>query len=361
MSEDFRIAAMQDSSVLMIYSKRDQIQTNPPYQRMSDVWNLDKRQLLIDSLLNGFDIPKLYFHEFMPVKKVGKQTFRYAIVDGKQRLETIWKFIDGEFPLAPDFSFFADPKIKAANMTYADLSNKYPSLKIIFDSRTLPIITIQTEDIELIEEMFSRLNEAVPLNAAEKRNAWGGALPETIRNLAKHNFFIRSLPFGNTRYKHFDIATKFLLIEHEDKIADTKKEYLDHLVLEYKTKSQADAEKLKKRCEPILDAMVKLFTKEDPLLKSIGMVTVYYVMCRDAIKDKWIGDVDRAMLQEFEDSRAANRQLAEKDIAKADYDMLEFDRLSQSPNDAIAIRFRQTVLRSFVTAQINDQKKKAKK
>jgi hypothetical protein len=56
MIDDFRIATMQDSSVLMIYSKRAQIKTDPPYQRMSDVWNLDKRQLLIDSLLNGFDI-----------------------------------------------------------------------------------------------------------------------------------------------------------------------------------------------------------------------------------------------------------------------------------------------------------------
>jgi len=355
MSDDFRIAAMQDSSVLMIYSKREQIQTSPPYQRMSDVWNLDKRQLLIDSLLNGFDLPKLYFHEFMPVKKVGKQTFRYAIVDGKQRLETIWKFIDGEFSLASDFEFFADPRVKAANMTYADLSNKYPSLKILFDSRTLPIITIQTEDIDLIEEMFSRLNEAVPLNAAEKRNAWGGSLPEVIRKLAKHDFFVRSLPFANKRYKHFDIATKFLLIEREEKIADTKKEYLDALVLEFKQKSKAEAEKLSKRCEPILDAMVRLFTKEDPLLKSIGTITVYYHLFKLAISDDWIGKLDRAMFQEFEDSRATNRGLAEKDIAKADYDMLEFDRLSQSPNDAIAIRFRNAVLTDFVKAQIKDQ------
>ena len=33
-----------------------------------------------------------------------------------------------------------------------------------------------------------------------------------------------SLPFPNTRYKHFDIVTKFLLIEHHDGITDTKKE-----------------------------------------------------------------------------------------------------------------------------------------
>jgi hypothetical protein len=118
---------------------------------------------------------------------------------------------------------------------------------------------------------------------------------------------------------------------------------------------------LRKRCEPVLDAMVRLFTKEDPLLKSIGMITVYYALFRTAISDKWIGKVDRARFQEFENKRSANRHIAEKDIAKADYNMLEFDRLSQSPNDAIAIRFRQKVLCEFVSGQIKDQRKRAKK
>jgi hypothetical protein len=358
MNEDFRIAAMQDSAVLLIYSMREQIWTDPPYQRMSDVWNLDKRQLLIDSLLNGFDIPKLYFHEFMPVKKEGKRITKYAIVDGKQRLETIWKFIDGDFPLASDFTLFADEKVKAGGMTYADLSKKYPALKLKFDSRTLPIITIQTEDIEMIEEMFSRLNEAVPLNAAEKRNAWGGPLPEVIRNLAKNTFFLRSVPFENKRYKHLDIATKFLLIEHEDKITDTKKEYLDALVLRYRQKSQKSAERLAEKCEPTLQAMVKLFTKDDPLLRAIGMITVYYCLFRQAIEEKWVKDLDHAMFQEFEASRAENRTLAEEDITNADYDMLEFDRLSQSPNDQQSIKFRARVLTHFLIAQIKDQKKR---
>ena len=294
MSEDFRIAAMQDSSVLMIYSKREHIHTRPPYQRMGDVWNLEKRQLLIDSLLNGFDIPKLYFHEFMPVKKIGNQTFRYAIVDGKQRLETIWKFIEGDFPLASDFKYFADPKVNAANMTYADLSNKYPSLKISFDSRTLPIITIQTEDTDLIEEMFSRLNEAVPLNAAEKRNAWGGACRKSSANSRSMRFL-----FAHSRLKTNGTSTStsprsFSCSSTMTRLrTQRKKDSLDALVLEFAHKRLADADMLKKRCEPVLDAMVGLFTKEDSLLKSIGMITVYYALSgrpfRRTGSGKWTG------------------------------------------------------------------------
>jgi hypothetical protein len=38
--------------------------------------------------------------------------------------------------------------------------------------------------------------------------------------------------------------------------------------------------------------------------------------------------------------RDANRKKAEEKLADADYDLLEFDRYTQSPNDAGAMKFR---------------------
>src|SRR4051794_41117209 len=109
---DFRLGSVPSSSVLHVYSLRDQIWVDPPYQRMSDVWPLEKRQLLIDSILNGYDVPKLYFHEFFPTKTVGGKKYKYAIVDGKQRLQSIFTFIEGRFPLAPTMEYLDDTSIK---------------------------------------------------------------------------------------------------------------------------------------------------------------------------------------------------------------------------------------------------------
>src|SRR5207249_1174902 len=241
---DFRTTQKQFSSVSYVYDERDEIMLDPPYQRLGDIWPEDKRQLLIDSILNGFDIPKIYFHEFIPPKRRKGAIFNYAIVDGKQRLESIWGFMDGKFALADDFKYFHDHKVAAGGMTYRDLALQYPKLKSRFDATSLPIILIQTRDVELIEEMFSRLNEAVPLNAAEKRNAFGGPLPPIIRELSKHKFFDDKLPYGNRRYRHLDLATKFLYIEHNRKFTDTKKTYLDQFVRSYKSRSEPDARKL---------------------------------------------------------------------------------------------------------------------
>ena len=56
-----RISELRNSSILRVYADKNGIQTDPEYQRMGDVWNLDKRQLLIDTILNDFDMPNFTF------------------------------------------------------------------------------------------------------------------------------------------------------------------------------------------------------------------------------------------------------------------------------------------------------------
>jgi hypothetical protein len=51
---------------------------------------------------------------------------------------------------------------------------------------------------------------------------------------------------------------------------------------------------------------------------------------------------------EFEKKLALNRKLAETDIKKADFDLLEYDRLTQSPNDASSIDFKVEVLKKYL-------------
>ena len=106
----FEITELRKNTIWHIYREEQRIQLDPDYQRLSDIWTLDKRQLLLDSILNGFDIPKLYFHKFSPPIKKGSATYDYAIVDGKQRLETIWQFIRGKIALADDFELLKSKK-----------------------------------------------------------------------------------------------------------------------------------------------------------------------------------------------------------------------------------------------------------
>ena len=347
------ISELRNSSILRIYAERNHIQSDPDYQRMGEVWNLEKRQLLMDTIINDFDMPKLYFHEFSHPKKLEDgRTIKYSIIDGRQRLETIWGFIEGNFPLAEDFTFFEDSSINARGLTYSELGKKYPQLKTRIDSYGLPVTNVLTDDIDLIEEMFLRLNEAVPLNAAEKRNAIGGPMAQVICTVSEHKFFVHNIPFPNRRYQHREVAAKLLLLTSAGNIGDTKKSYLDNMVRQFKDQGkdgEVEAHTVENQVCKVLEWSSHLFISKDRLLATQAMTVVYFLVIKHALEENWIDSITRHKLVEFDNLRTKNRKEAELDIAKATYELLEFDRMHlQGSNDKTSIEFRVRTLSKFL-------------
>lgn len=337
----------RNSTVLRIFSEKGFINTNPDYQRPGGIWSLQKKQLLIDSILNDYDIPKLYFNQTKDEK------YEFAIIDGRQRLESIWEFINGDFTLSDEFIYFKDSKVNAKNLSYADLAKEYPKLKINFDSYVLPIIIIETDELELIEDMFSRLNEAVPLNAAEKRNSLGGPMTKCIRNVALNDFFKKKVKFSNSRYQHREVACRLLFLidslKNNNKVLDTKRPYLDKMTLFYKDNPSISPKPVEKEVESILSEMNKIFTNDDVLLRSQSNITIYFLVFRNAILNNELEKISRKKFLKFYETLAENRKIAEKDITEANYDYLEFERMSQQgTNDSVSIRERVRVVSEYL-------------
>jgi septum formation topological specificity factor MinE len=338
---------MQHCTIQSIYSDWDTIVKDPPYQRNGDVWSLEKKQLLIDSIINRYDIPKLYFHQYERehARKVGKS---FAIIDGRQRLETIVKFIEDVFPLGDDFNYLEDESVSAAGMNYSELAKKYPKIKSRFDSFSLPIITVETDDLELIEDMFSRLNEAVPLNAPEKRRSIGGDMVEAIDMVAEHDFFKKKVKFSNKRYQHKEAAVRLLFIFHNlhsDRMVDTKKPFLDSFTFQHKSGKKDYVNSLKQEVITVLQEITSVFIEKDSLLFAQANLPIYVLAYRE-LKSREKADLfTRTRLINFNDQRTINRTKAESDIAAAQFELLEYDRLSQQgTNDASSIRERLKIL-----------------
>lgn len=338
---------MHNSTILRVTSEIDSIEMSPEYQRRGDIWTLDKRQLFIDSILNDYDIPKLYFY----VLSKGEKN-QYAIIDGRQRLETILSFRSGKFALSKDFKYLKDPSLQLGGLTYADLVKEHNKLAIIFDSCVLPIICVETNDMELIEEMFSRLNEAVPLNAAEKRNAFGGSMVKTITKVSNHEFFQRKVRFTNKRYQHREVSARLLFIEdsilNNNRLYDTKKPYLDGMVKKFKQNRNLSPNNIESKVETVLDGMLDIFIDKDPLLGSQSIMPVYYLLIKTARDQGKDNVITHSKLVEFRDAVANNRAIAEEDITQADFDLLAFDRMSvQGTNDAVSINERVRIIGSY--------------
>lgn len=342
----------KNSNILRLLFEKDSVNLSPEYQRNGEIWPLEKRQLLIDSILNDYDIPKIYFHA-LSLDERKKSGFEYAVIDGRQRIETIYKFVNGDFPLNDDFNFLPDSKVKAGGHFYKDIAEHYPKLKMAFDSFDLPIICVDTNDLELIDDMFLRLNEAVPLNAAEKRNAIGGPLVKSIKKLSKNVFFTKKVKVSNKRFQHLEIAVRLLFIEHylkyENKYYDTKKVFLDELVRKYKKSKTYKSVDIENKVALILNELNKVFANNDTLLRTQSIIPIYYLAYRKAIENGTENKINRIKLLKFRDEVNNNKKIAETDISKASYELIEFDRMSlQGTNDAGSIRERSRILIEYL-------------
>jgi hypothetical protein len=343
---------VQHSTIMRLYSEKDEIMLDPDYQRMGGVWTPEKKQLLMDSILNDYDIPKIYMHAFSRDEKRASG-FAYAVIDGRQRLEAIWQFIEGKFTLADDFKYQDDESTKLASLGYSDIAREYPKIKIKFDSFVLTVVGVDTDDQELIEDMFSRLNEAVPLNAAEKRNSIGGDLVMAIREVADHEFFTKCVSFGNKRYQHREVAARFILVEENirtlGKVIDTKKEYLDALAKNYRHGKTDLVVDVKRTVSRVLDFMKSIFMEKDELLRAQGNMVLYYLLCKSAIQAGVTHQISRRGLYDFRDQVRVNRHRAEDNYAEASFELLEFDRLSQQgTNDSSNVRERLGVITKYL-------------
>lgn len=338
----------RNATIMKIFYERDIIDLQPDYQRLGNIWSIPKKQLLIDSIINEYDIPKIYFHEKYPVID-GK---KYAVIDGRQRLEAIFEFIQGTFSLSDNIEYNRDRNIKLANLSYKELGEIYPQIKINFDSFVLPIIVIQTEDLDLIEDMFSRLNDGVLLNAAEKRNALGGQVISNLRELIKNEFFTSRLKISNKRFQHFEIAARFLLIEDrltKNLAIDTSKGFLDKFVKDNKKNSSINEFYMNSII--VLNEMNKIFIEQDNLLKRQGDMVIYYLLFKIALDNNQLHFISRDKIEKFQEEIISKSGL-EEDANNLDY-VSYYNYSQQGTNGFSNIKVRLKIMMNYIDVSNN--------
>jgi hypothetical protein len=60
-----RIGELEPLSIKDFQKISDRVDFSPIYQRYGNIWSPEKKRLLIDTIINGFDIPKFYFNYFI--------------------------------------------------------------------------------------------------------------------------------------------------------------------------------------------------------------------------------------------------------------------------------------------------------
>jgi Protein of unknown function DUF262 len=156
--------------------RRNEIKVDRRYQRSEKVWPGAAQSFLIESILLGFPVPKLFLHQ--QTDRVSKKTI-YHIIDGQQRSVAIRAFADDDIRLARNLELK-----EAAGRTYSELPHE---LQDRFLSYSLGIDQFVNTTEEQVRDIFRRINSyEVPLNAEEQRHArWQGEFKWFIYHLSR--------------------------------------------------------------------------------------------------------------------------------------------------------------------------------
>jgi hypothetical protein len=179
-----------------IYKRRDRYEI-PDWQRQ-EVWPKAKKQQLIDSILRGWKLPKFYFF------RTSTDPEEFEVVDGQQRLMTIFEFFDNELTTIG--------RMGKKSLNYGELPSEASDA---FDDFEIEYDEISDASETELKLYFERLQQGLPLTSSERLNAVHSSLRNYCRELARHNFFASKVNFANKRYAHFDVAAKVATIEVE--------------------------------------------------------------------------------------------------------------------------------------------------
>jgi len=268
---------VEDFIVDDIYKMREQI-SFPDFQREPNVWTEQDKQLLIDSILQDIDIPKLYFNVVE-----GKE---YEVIDGQQRLWAIWEFIDNGYTYKTDSK---DERLKKLEgKKFKDLPSDFQK-EILSYKLQITLIFKASEDY--LRKLFLRLQLGKLLITGEKLHASVGLLKDFIfKEMVKH-LFIQTLKIPDRRFAKQTLCAQIcinsFLKENIDDFSRTRYEDLKYFFETYAHLEGKELNDFKKRCNHItnvLDILNNYFKENAYKLKNRSFILSVFLFVEELFK-----------------------------------------------------------------------------
>ncbi len=196
----------QTWSISEIYQKikSKKLILDPIYQR-EHIWDKKKQTSFIESLYMGITIPPIYVVE-IPSDDIILSDNVYEVVDGKQRLTTIYNFIENKLKLETKvLEYYADI---FKNNTFAEIREIEIEKTNEMLSSVLDIYVITANSPEFTKyDIFARLNKgSEPLKVNEIRRAiYQSPTLSIVNNFIKEILDLEETDKNNKRLKQYNL------------------------------------------------------------------------------------------------------------------------------------------------------------
>lgn len=186
-----------------MYDAKETLAFDHPIQRQSSQWSNLQQSLLVHSILANYPVPSIYV-EKASAEEAGKNIFKYSVLDGKQRLTTLFGFIDEDYALNEN-----TPDVQIDGVTYTLAGKTFEELDEDVRQELLrykfSILAFEDCTDDEVEEIFFRLNNSTPLTKPQKsRPLMGVDNAKFINQILSDDFFVVKCNFSALQLRKSD-------------------------------------------------------------------------------------------------------------------------------------------------------------
>lgn len=266
-----------------MYDEKETLSFNHPIQRQSAQWDNEQQSLLIHSMLANFPVPAVYVHktESIEVDAKGKHSYTYSVLDGKQRMTTVFSFINGEYALSEDI-----PDVEIEDVTYEIAGKYFEDLDEDVQQEILRFrFNIQAfEDVtdEMIEDIFFRLNNSTPLTKSQKaRPLMGVENSIFINDILAGRFFTEKCTFSKMQLKRSDdmctLLQGMMLLDNKYRDYDFSSISADEVMNYSQYIKNNYPDECKDRLKRIIGFLNNVFYMKDKNLKKVNIPILFLI------------------------------------------------------------------------------------
>ncbi len=278
-----------------MYDEKDTLSFDHPIQRQSSQWDNEQQSLLIHSMLANFPVPSVYVHKMESVESdgKGKHTYSYSVLDGKQRMTTVFSFINGEFSLSENI-----PDVEIEGEVYEIAGRYFEDLDEDVQQEILRFkFNIQSfEDVtdEVIEDIFFRLNNSTPLTKPQKsRPLMGVENSIFVNEILAGRFFREKCCFTPKQLKNSDdmctLLQSMMLLDSKYRGYEYTTIAADVVSLQYSKYINGNyPTECKDRLKKIIGFLDNVFYMKDKNLKKVN-IPILFLIADEALEQSVTG------------------------------------------------------------------------
>ena len=189
-------------SVAFLYDryKKGRLDVQPEYQR-SKAWP-DKLKLeLIDTALHEWPMGLIMLNVMQRPDSGGKPIDYHDVVDGQQRLRSLFEYMDGTEEWTKDSGKKGKKVYPYGSLSESDQER--------FTEYRVSVALMKDYETDEILDVFSRLQNGRPLRIGEKVKALRTPHKSYIKDLTEHGMFSLGGSVHKTRAAHWNLAAVF--------------------------------------------------------------------------------------------------------------------------------------------------------